>query len=266
MRTILTLFALLSFSVNAQNLTILHVNDTHSHIEPERSGRDKGNGGVIERAAIIDSIRTTNGKKNVLLVHAGDFSQGTSYFTVLKGDLEVDIINSMRYDCVTIGNHEFDNDMDELARRIRNIKCPVVCANYDWGNEKPGKYIKPYTIIKRAGKRIGIVGMLVDIKTCVAAPIASKITKLDNAEVLNKWARFLKEEKHCDLVICLSHLGFDVDMRLIPSIRNVDLFIGGHSHTFLKEIKYATDLDGRQIPVVQDGCWGLSLGELTCKF
>ena len=111
-RIILIIFSLISLTINAQNLTILHVNDTHSHIEPERSGRDKGKGGVIERSVIIDSIRTVNGKQNVLLLHAGDFSQGTSYFTILKGDLEVDVINSMKYDCVTIGNHEFDNDME----------------------------------------------------------------------------------------------------------------------------------------------------------
>lgn len=108
--------------------------------------------------------------------------------------------------------------------------------------------------------------MLVDIKTCVAAPIANKITKLDNTETLNKYAEILKVKEHCDLVICLSHLGFDVDMRLIPNIRNVDLFVGGHSHTTLKDIKYATDLDGNQIPVVQNGCYGLSLGEITYKF
>lgn len=256
----------IGYSLKAQSLTILHMNDTHSHIEPERTGSDKGNGGVIERAAMIDSIRNANGKKNVLLLHAGDFSQGTSYFTVLKGDLEVDIINALKYDCITIGNHEFDNDMDELARRLKKIKCPVVCANYDWGSEKPGKYIQPYAIIKRGGKKIGIIGMLVNIKTCVAAPIANKITKLDNTETLNKYAEILKVKEQCDLVICLSHLGFDVDMRLIPNIRNVDLFVGGHSHTTLKDIKYATDLDGNQIPVVQNGCYGLSLGEITYKF
>lgn len=115
----------IGYSLKAQSLTILHMNDTHSHIEPERTGSDKGNGGVIERAAMIDSIRNANGKKNVLLLHAGDFSQGTSYFTVLKGDLEVDIINALKYDCITIGNHEFDNDMEELARRLKKIKCPI---------------------------------------------------------------------------------------------------------------------------------------------
>lgn len=261
--TLAFLFMLLSSSGMAQELTILHVNDTHSHIEPERSGRDKGHGGVIERAAMLDSIRNAEGKRNVLLLHAGDFSQGTSYFSVLNGDIEIDLINAMKYDCITIGNHEFDNDMDELGRRLKKVKCPVVCANYDFGNEKPGRYIKPYAIVKKAGKKIGIVGMLVDVATVVAAPIARKIKQLDNAETLNHWAKFLKEEKHCDMVICLSHLGFDIDMRLIPQIRNVDLFVGGHTHTFLKNIKYATDLDGKEVPVVQSGCWGLTVGQIT---
>lgn len=263
-----TIFALaLSCSIaNAQReLTIIHVNDTHSHAEPDRAGRNKDLGGVIERAVMLDSIRKVNGKHNVLLLHAGDFSQGTSYFPVMHGDIEVDLINAMKYDCLTIGNHEFDNDMDELGRRLKAIKCPVVCANYDFGNELPGRYIKPYTIIKRAGRKIGIVGMLCDVSSVVAAKVAQKMKHLDDAEVLNRYAKLLKEDEHCDLVICLSHLGFDVDMRLVPQIRNVDVFVGGHSHTFLKDMKYARDLDGREIPVVQSGCFGLSLGQLTVK-
>lgn len=264
----ISIFALaLSFSIaNAQRqLTILHVNDTHSHVEPDRSGRNKDQGGIIERAVMLDSIRKADGKRNVLLLHAGDFSQGTSYFPVMHGDIEIDLINAMKYDCVTIGNHEFDNDMDELGRRLKKLKCPVVCANYDFGDEAPGKYIKPYTIIKRGGKKIGIIGMLVDVKSVVAAPIANKIKQLDNTETLNKWAKFLKEEKKCDLIICLSHLGFDVDMRLAPNVRNVDIYVGGHSHTFLKDMKYATDLDGRLIPIVQSGCFGITVGELTIQ-
>lgn len=267
-KIILSIFVLaLSISVaNAQReLTILHVNDTHSHVEPDRSGRNKDLGGVIERAVMIDSIRKAEGKKNVLLLHAGDFSQGTSYFPVMHGDIEVDLINALKYDCVTIGNHEFDNDMDELGRRLKNIKCPKVCANYDFGNEAPGKYITPYTIIKKAGRKIGIVGMLCNVDAVVAAPIAKKLKHLDDTEVLNKWAAYLKNEEKCDLVICLSHLGYDVDMRIAPEVRNVDIYVGGHSHTFLKEMKYTTDLDGRQIPVVQAGCFGLEVGEVKVK-
>lgn len=111
-----------------KRLTILHVNDTHSHLEPERSGEHEGMGGVIERAAYRDSVVKADGKRNVLLLHAGDFDQGTSYFSVLGGDIEIDLINAMKYDCVTLGNHEFDNGVDELARRLAKIKCPVVCA------------------------------------------------------------------------------------------------------------------------------------------
>lgn len=249
-----------------RQLTIVHVNDTHSHTEPDRSGRNKNLGGAIERAVMLDSIRHADGKRNVLLLHAGDFSQGTPYFPVMHGNIEVDLINALKYDCVTIGNHEFDNDMDELGRRLKNIKCPVVCANYDFGNELPGKYITPYTIVRKAGKRIGIVGMLCNVNSVVASRIAKKMRHLDDAETLNHWAKFLKEEKHCDLVICLSHLGFDADMHLAPKVRNVDIYVGGHSHTFLKDMKYATDLDGRQIPVVQAGCFGLEVGDIKVKF
>ena len=255
----------LSIAKAQRELTIIHVNDTHSHVEPDRSGRNKDLGGVIERAVMLDSIRKADGKRNVLLLHAGDFSQGTSYFPIMHGNIEVDLINAMKYDCITIGNHEFDNDMDELGRRLKNIKCPIVCANYDFGNEKPAQFITPYTIIKKAGRKIGIVGMLCDVNSVVAAPIAKKMKHLDDAETLNKWAKFLKDDMKCDMVICLSHLGYDVDMRLVPKIRNVDLFVGGHSHTFLNGIKYATDLDGRQVPVVQSGCFGITVGELTVK-
>ena len=246
-------------------LTIVHVNDTHSHLEPDRSGRNKGLGGVIERAAMIDSIRKAEGKRNVLFLHAGDFSQGTSYFPVLHGNSEIDIINAMRYDCVTIGNHELDNGLDELGRRLKNLKCPVVCANYDFGNETPAEVIVPYTIVKKAGKKIGIIGMLCDISANVSANIVENIRHLNDAETLNHWADYLKTNEHCDLVICLSHMGFEVDVRLAAKVRNVDMFIGGHSHTFLEEIEYVTDLDGHKTPIVQSGCFGITVGELKIK-
>ena len=114
---IVLLLSFAAIAASAQNLTILHMNDTHSHIDPERSGKYAGQGGVIEQAAFIDSVRVADGKKNVLLLHAGDFGQGTSYFTELSGDLEVNVINAMKYDAVTLGNHEFDNGIDELDRK-----------------------------------------------------------------------------------------------------------------------------------------------------
>ena len=252
----------------AQDLVILHVNDTHSHLEPLREANpDGGNGGVIERAAYVDSVRTADGKRNVLLLHAGDFSQGTSYFTMLHGDVEIELINAMKYDAITLGNHEFDNGIEELARRVKSVKCPVVCANYDFSSFELGKYVKPYTIIRRGGMKIGVFGLLTDITRVVSRDISDKLPHLDDVETANRWAAWLKNEKHCDMVIALTHIGFDSvgfnDPKLVESTRNIDIVVGGHSHTFLKDVEYRTNLDGKQVPIVQDGCWGQNIGQLN---
>lgn len=251
----------------SQDLVILHVNDTHSHEEPLRDGGTQGGmGGVIERAAYVDSVRTAVGKKNVLLLHAGDFSQGTSYFTELGGDIEIDLINAMKYDVVTLGNHEFDNGIDELARRLDNLKCPVVCANYDFSKLVLGKYVKPYTIVRKGGMKIGVIGLLTDVTRVVKRSIADKMKRFDDIEVANKWADYLKNEEHCDMVIALTHIGFDSvgmnDPALVAGTRNIDLVVGGHSHTFLTDAEYRANLDGRLVPIVQDGCWGLFVGQV----
>lgn len=251
----------------SQDLVILHVNDTHSHEEPLRDGGAQGGmGGVIERAAYVDSVRTAVGKKNVLLLHAGDFSQGTSYFTELGGDIEIDLINAMKYDVVTLGNHEFDNGIDELARRLCNLKCPVVCANYDFSELVLGKYVKPYAIVRKGGMKIGVIGLLTDVTRVVQKSIADKMKRFDDIEVANKWADYLKNEEHCDMVIALTHIGFDSvgmnDPALVAGTRNIDLVVGGHSHTFLTDAEYRNNLDSRPVPIVQDGCWGLFVGQL----
>lgn len=251
----------------SQDLVILHVNDTHSHEEPLRDGEAQGGmGGVIERAAYVDSVRTAVGKKNVLLLHAGDYSQGTSYFTELGGDIEIDLINAMKYDVVTLGNHEFDNGIEELARRLGNLKCPVVCANYDFSELVLGKYVKPYAIVRKGGMKIGVIGLLTDVTRVVQRSIADKMKRFDDIEVANKWADYLKNEEHCDMVIALTHIGFDSvgmnDPALVAGTRNIDLVVGGHSHTFLTDAEYRNNLDGRPVPIVQDGCWGLFVGQV----
>lgn len=251
----------------SQDLVILHVNDTHSHEEPLRDGGVQGGmGGVIERAAYVDSVRTAVGKKNVLLLHAGDYSQGTSYFTELGGDIEIDLINAMKYDVVTLGNHEFDNGIEELARRLGNLKCPVVCANYDFSELVLGKYVKPYAIVRKGGMKIGVIGLLTDVTRVVQKSIADKMKRFDDIEVANKWADYLKNEEHCDMVIALTHIGFDSvgmnDPALVAGTRNIDLVVGGHSHTFLTDAEYRGNLDGRPVPIVQDGCWGLFVGQV----
>ena len=268
MKRILTAISIVmaSMSLNAQDLTILHVNDTHSHIDPQRSGDYKGRGGVIEQAAYIDSVRCADGKRNVLLVHAGDFSQGTSYFTELGGNIEIDVLNALRFDVVTLGNHEFDNGIEELSRRLKNLEAEVVCANYDFEGTALDGLVKPYTIIRRGGKKIGIIGLLTDIMEVVDADIARMLTYQEPSQVVNRLAGYLKEEKDCDMVICLSHLGYGEDKELAASIRNVDIIVGGHSHTLLDDKQTVNDLDGEEVIIVQNWKWGLNVGHLLIDF
>lgn len=271
-KLILTTFAfaaIASAALQAQDLVILHLNDTHSHIDPERSGKNAGHAGVIETAAYIDQVREEEGKNNVLLLHAGDFSQGTSYFTELNGDMEIDVLNATGYDVVCLGNHEFDNGMEALARRLANLKPDVVCANYDFSETPLAKYVKPYVIVKRGGLKIGIIGLLANVADVVDSRIAAQLKFLDPAASTQKYADYLKDVKKCDLVICLSHLGYDgepyTDVQLASRIRNVDIIVGGHSHTYLKDKVLVKDLDGKEVVIVQDGKWGLNVGRIDVE-
>ena len=252
---------------SAQKLTIMHFNDTHSHLEPERAGKSAGRGGVIERAALVDSVRNAVGRRTFLLLHAGDFNQGTSYYTTLGGMLEVGLVNALGYDVITLGNHEFDDGIEHLGRRLAGLKCPVVCSNYDFSQFELGKYVKPYVILKRGGMRIGIFGMLTNITKVVERTIADRLPKFDDVETADRWASYLKNEKKCDIVIALTHLGIEnedfMDPDLVRATRNIDLVVGGHSHTFIKDIVYENNIDGKPVPIVQNGCWGLDTAELS---
>ena len=254
---------------SAQKLTIMHFNDTHSHLEPERAGKSAGRGGVIERAALVDSVRNAVGRRNFLLLHAGDFNQGTSYYTTLGGMLEVGLVNALGYDVITLGNHEFDDGIAHLGRRLAGLKCPVVCSNYDFSQFELGKYVKPYVVLKRGGMRIGIFGMLTDITKVVERTIADRLPKFDDVETADRWASYLKNEKKCDIVIALTHLGMEnedfMDQDLVRATRNIDLVVGGHSHTFIKDIVYENNIDGKPVPIVQNGCWGLDTAELSIE-
>lgn len=260
---VLSVFA--ASALDAQNLTIIHFNDTHSHIDPERSGEYKGLGGVIEHAAYVDSVRKADGKRNVLLLHAGDFGQGSSYFTELEGNIEIDVLNSIGFDVVTLGNHEFDNGSKELARRLGNLDAEVVCANYDFSGTPLEGIVKPFTIVKKARKKIGIIGLLTDISRVVDINLVGNLKYQEPAEVVNRYAEYLKNEKGCDLVLCLSHLGFSGDERLAAMIRNVDVIVGGHSHTQIDNLEKVADLDGNEVVIVQDWCWGLTAGTLKVR-
>lgn len=264
------LSAAFAFSASAQHLTVLHMNDTHSHIDPERSGKYVGQGGAVEMAAYIDEVRAAQGKKNVLLLHAGDFGQGTSYFSELHGDIEIELLNALGFDATCLGNHEFDNGMEELARRLRSLKTSVVCANYDFSGTPLDGIVKPYVIKKKAGRRIGIIGLLTDVRDVVDGDIAAQLKYLDPAEVTNRYAAYLKGPGKCDLVICLTHLGYEgedyTDPELVADTRNVDVVVGGHSHTLLDSEKIFRNLDGKDVVVVTDWKWGLRVGRLDVNF
>ena len=265
MKKLLIVLSLCLLAVSCQpRLIIIHTNDTHSHLDPNRGGPNNGLGGIIERAAFVDSIRARYDSGKVLLLHAGDFNQGTSYHSELGGSLEPQMVNAMGYDCITLGNHELDEGIESLAARLSAIKCPVVCANCEFP-EILQQYVTPTTIIERGGMRIGIIGMESDIATMVAAPTAQRIRQLDNVEVVNKWAEHLRKEDKCNFVILLSHLGYKEDQDLVPQTSGLDLIIGGHTHTFVEDFVYVKDARGKKIPIITDGCWGLQMGLIKVR-
>ena len=251
-------------------LTILHVNDSHSQLEPVRSGEYAGMGGALERAAYIDSVRRADGPSNVLVLHAGDYFQGSSYFSEFGGVVEIQDLNAIHYDAVTFGNHEFDNGLEALGERISSLESPVVVCNYDFSPFEVGKYVKPYVIVEKAGKKIGIIGVLCKLKDMVAGDIADRVPEFDMIPTVQKYADELRPQ--CDLVIALTHIGYTehnpgdiTDPMLVAATRNIDIVIGGHSHTFMEEPDWVENLDGKKVPIVQTGYMGCYMGEFKVK-
>ena len=247
-------------------LTIVHVNDTHSHLEVEKGGEYNLQGGALERAAYIDSVRTADGAGNVLLLHAGDFCQGSAYFAEFHGREEVALLNANRYDVVTLGNHEFDNGIEDMGKMLSGLKMPVVVCNYDFSPFEAGKYIKPYVIVEKAGLKIGVIGVLCGLKDVLASDIADRIPAFDTIPTVQKYVDEIRPE--CDLVILLTHIGYTehnpgalTDPELCAATRGVDLIVGGHSHTFMDEAASAKNRDGKEIPIVQCGWMGVRMGE-----
>ena len=259
-------FAAISSS-DAQRLVILHTNDTHSQIETIRVGDIKGLGGVERRLQFIDSIRHQYGKCKVLLLDGGDYDQGTPYYTLGHGDLEVDLNNALGYDVVTLGNHEFDDGQQDLLRRLKKAKYKVVTCNYDFSQTCLAKKVKPYTIVRRGGMKIGIIGTTSYLETTVKASSLDGVKRLDTIEEVNKWADLLRNKKHCDLVILLSHLGLYQEVKgtvddqmMAAASRDIDFIIGGHTHTYLEKPVEVKNLDGKIVPIVQVGCQGIGVG------
>lgn len=262
-----TLIVLIGFAIGleAQNLMILHTNDTHSRIEPlpETDKYNPDLGGVVRRAAFVDSMRSEN--ENVLLFDAGDFLQGTPYFNMFKGEVEVAAMNLLKYDAVTLGNHEFDYGMDVLVDVVKKAEFPIVCTNYDFSDTEIADIIKPYHIIYKEGVKIGIVGANINPVGLIASTHYEGMKFLSPTEAINKTAKMLRDDLKCDMVICISHLGIRNELELAENSRNIDLIIGGHSHTFMSKPSVRNNLDGKEVLVFQTNGRGVYVGRIDVE-
>ena len=265
------LWVALAVAAQAQDkkLVILHTNDTHSCIMPLNENlADKnvaGRGGFIRRLELLKDQRRED--PDLLYFDSGDFSQGSPYYTMFKGDVEVGLMNRMGIDAATIGNHEFDFGLENMARIFKMATFPIVCANYDFTGTPVEGLVKPYVIIKRKGVKIGVFGLAPQLDGLVSKQTCEGVRYLDPVAKALEVATFLKEKKKCDLVICISHLGWKMDvtddLAAIAGSRNIDLVLGGHSHTYLEELEYVKNLDGKDVPVDQNGKHGVWIGKLT---
>lgn len=252
-----------------RQLLILHTNDTHSCIMPLKSSLadtlKAGRGGYLRRVAMLKEERKDN--PGLLLFDSGDFSQGSPYYSMFKGDVEVGLMNMMHYDAATIGNHEFDFGLENMARLFRMAKFPIVCANYDFSGTCVEGLVKPYIIIRRNGIKIGVFGLAPEMKGLVSDKNCVGVKFLDPVAMAQKYADLLKNKEKCDLVVCLSHLGWGKglleDPQMMAKTRNIDLVLGGHSHTFFKSEKLVNNLDGKLIPNDQNGKSGIFVGRLV---
>ena len=268
----LTGVSLSSFSApsDIKKITILHTNDVHSHIDPFPADHPKNPnlGGAARRAAIIEGIRKE--EKNVLLLDAGDIFQGTPYFNYYGGELEFKLMSMMQYDLATMGNHDFDNGIDGFYAQLPHAKFDFVSANYDFKNTILNDIVKPYKIIIKDGIKIGIFGLGVQLDGLVDKKLYKETVYNNPIEVAQDMTRILKEEKKCDLVICLSHLGFKYkdepekpsDILLAQKTKYIDLIIGGHTHTFLDKPIIEKNSEGKDVLINQVGCFGLNLGRI----
>jgi len=261
-------------SKSTKHITILHTNDVHSHIDPFPSNHSRyaNRGGVARRATLIEGIRSEN--PNTLLLDAGDSFQGTPYFNFYGGELEFKLMSMLKYDATTIGNHDFDNGIDGLYAQLPHAKFDFISSNYDFKNTILNTHVKRYKIFKRDGIKIGIFGLGIELKGLVSKKNYKETKYLNPIEVAQDMSRVLKEEEHCDLVICLSHLGYHYkpknkligDLELASRTKDIDLIIGGHTHTFLPKPTVTKNSIGENVLVNQVGCYGINVGRIDFYF
>lgn len=256
-----------------KQIVILHTNDTHSTIEPvskySKVKEAAGKAGCVRRATMVKQLREQN--PDILLFDSGDFSQGSTFYTMYKGDVEVGLMNIMGYDAATIGNHEFDFGLDNLARLARQAKFPIVCSNCDFTGTPCQNVIKKYCVVVRDGVRIGVFGLTPKIEGLVMKENIAGVKYIDPIQATKEMVSVLRDKERCDIVVCLSHLGWKLapeyidDQVLISSTTGIDIVLGGHSHTYMKEMEWVDNAEGKSIPVDQNGKHGAFVGKITLK-
>lgn len=271
---LIVLVCLCVVSVAAQStkeVYIYHTNDMHSRVEAfPQEFQDTllaGKGGLIRRATFIKEQRKLY--PDLLLFDSGDFSQGTPYYNLFKGEVEVKLMNEMHYDAGTIGNHEFDFGLENMARLFKMADYPIVCANYDVTGTVLEGLVREYVVINRDGLRIGVFGLSPQLDGLVAAECYGNVKFEDPVSEAQRIADLLKEKEQCDLVICLSHLGWKdepySDISLIENTRHIDLVLGGHSHSYFVTPEFYENLDGVKVPVQQMGKNAAFVGKVVLK-
>ena len=253
-------------------LTILHTNDVHSRIEafPMDGSKNQGLGGTAKRASLIKKIRKE--QKNVILLDAGDIFQGTPYFNFYLGEVEMKVMSAMGYDAGTIGNHDFDAGVEGLVRQLPHAEFPLLIANYNLTDSLLNGKTKEYKIFVKSGIRIGVFGVGIDVKGLVPKELCEGVVYQDPVQKAQQMATFLKNDEKCDYVICLSHLGYKYnenkvsDTVMAAETSDIDLIIGGHTHTFLNEPVAAANKSGKVVHITQVGWAGIMLGRIDVFF
>ncbi len=266
--------SLQSCSLSAKKkVTILHTNDVHSHIDafPQDHSQFPSLGGLAKRASLVDQIRKEN--PNTLLFDAGDIFQGTPYFNFYGGELEFKLMSMLKYDAATIGNHDFDNGIEGLYAQLPHATFELINANYDFKNTVLDSHVKPYKTYLVDGIKIGVYGVGIELNGLVTKALYKETLYLNPYEVAVDTEKLLKETEQCDIIVCLSHLGYQYqntqkpyDLELASKTRHTDLIIGGHTHTFLDKPTIAKNAASRNVLVNQVGCFGINLGRIDFYF
>jgi 5'-nucleotidase len=261
-------------------LQVLHTNDHHARIEPVPASTTApvrpSHGGVARRKTLIDQFRAAAAaaRRPLVLLDAGDVFQGTLYYNQYKGQADLEFYNAMGYDAMTIGNHEYDNGQQPLAEFILGANFPVLSANTVVDASSPlSGLIRAGTIVERGGKKIGIFGLTTPDTVTISNP-GPGISFTDVVEAAKEQVKALRRAG-AEIIIALTHIGYENDVLLARSVDQINLIIGGHSHTPMAPMDGVTtpvypvverSPGGNRVVIVQDWEWGRWLGNLTLSF